>query len=380
MYSLRQTMAEKDYFESQIEQMLCPLSDFTRGVLDTTFMMRNDGSFVYVEGYYQPPGKVIGKIIYYPTPDGAVDIHGRPYESMVKAERDGQTIYIPHDEQIRMHRPIDPALEEEDLIITKFHVGFPLPSFRGYFNDRRSLYYAMSRFPLVGRAVENVSRFLNVPVSRLGITGSTALGRRGEHSDIDLVIFGTVEQNRETASRICDHIHRNPESTVVEFGKFWPLRFVYQGIEICPAYVYMNLDEAPIRNCTVELVRDSVEAYGTIADDTHAIYMPPVVRLSDVYLDGRPADDIVFVVYDGSVRGEFYLKERLHVRGRVIRIRKDREEFLALVAFDAGDITREQFVRGVPRLKEQLRLSMHGSEQVSGSDLNGAYLAHDNPP
>ena len=348
-------MPEKDYFESQIEQILCPLSDFTRGVLDTTYLMRNDGSFVYVEGYYQPPGKVIGKIIYYPKPDGAMEIHGRRYQSMVKAEQDGQTVYILHDEQIRMHYRIDPSLKEEDLIITKFHVGFPMSGFRGYFNDRRSLYYAMSKFPLVGRAVENASRFLDVPVSRLGITGSTALGRRGEHSDIDLVIFGTVDQNRETASRICNYIHHHPENRVVEFGKFWPLRFIYQGLEMCPAYVYMNLDEAPIRSCTVEMVKDGVEAYGTISDDTHAIYMPPVMQLSNVYLDGKPADDILFVVYDGSLRGEFYLKERLHVRGRTVRIRKGAKEFLALVAFDAGDITREQFVKGVPRLQEQMR-------------------------
>ncbi|MCX6354315.1 MAG: nucleotidyltransferase domain-containing protein [Candidatus Aureabacteria bacterium] len=335
-------MIEKDYFESQIGQILCPLSDLKKGVLDTTYMMRTDGSFVYVEGYYQPPGKVIGKIIYYPKPGGKIDIHGRAYESMVKAEKDGKTLYIPHDEQIRVHYENDPSLDREDLIITKFHVGFPLSGFRGYFNDRLSLYYAMGKFPLVGRAVENVSRFLNVPISRLGITGSTALGRRGEHSDIDLVIFGTIEQNRETADRICDHIHRNPESKVVEFGKFWPLRFIYQGIELCPAYVYMDLGEVPIRDCTITKLKDAVEVFGTVSDATHAIYMPPVARLSDVYIDGKPADDITLVVYDGSVRGEFYLKERLRIKGRLIKVKKGKTEFSAVTVFDAGDIAREQ--------------------------------------
>lgn len=348
-------MEERDYFESQIRQILCPMSDLTRGVLDTTYLMRHDGSFVYVEGYYGPPGKVIGKIIYYPEPGGSIDIHGRRYESMVKAERDGKTIYIPHDEQIRRHYELDPTLERDDLVITKFHIGFPLSGFRGYFNDRLSLFYAMGKFPLVGRAVENVSRFLDIPISRLGITGSTALGRRGEHSDIDLVIFGTVEQNRETAARICRYIHGNPDCKVIEFGKFWPLRFTYGGIEICPAYVYMDLDEAPFRNCAVEAVKDNVEAYGTVSDNTHAIYMPPVVNLSDVYLDGKRADDITLVVYDGSVRGEFYLKERLHIHGRLIRVKKSGKEFMALAAFDAGDIQREHFVRGVPRLEEEIK-------------------------
>lgn len=187
--------------------------------------------------------------------------------------------------------------------MTKFHVGFPLSGFRGYFNDRLSLFYAMGKFPLVGKAVENASRFLEIPISRLGITGSTALGRRGEHSDVDLVIFGTVAQNRETAARIADYVHRTPEARVVEFGKLWPLRFIHQGIEICPAYVYIDLDEVPLRNCTVELVKDDVQAYGTVRDDTHAIFMPPVVTLSDVWLDGKRADDICLIVYDGSLRG-----------------------------------------------------------------------------
>ncbi len=343
-------MDQHDYFESQIGQILCPTSDFKKGVLDTTYLMRHDGSFVYVEGYYQPPGKVIGKIIYYPKEDGKIDIHGRAYASMVKGEKDGQATYIPHDEQIRRHYLLDPAIGREDLVVTKFHVGFPMADFRGYFNDRLSLFYAMGKFPLVGKAVENVSRFLDIPISRLGITGSTALGRRGEHSDVDLVIFGTVEQNRETAARIADHIHRHPDARVVEFGKLWPLRFNYQGIEICPAYVYINLDEVPLRNCAVELVKDDVEAFGTVSDDAHAIFMPPVVRLSDVWIDGKRADDILLVVYDGSLRGEFYLKERLGIRGRLVRVKKEGREFPALCVSDAGDITRQRFVKGVPAI------------------------------
>lgn len=343
-------MDQHDYFESQIGQILCPTSDFKKGVLDTTYLMRHDGSFVYVEGYYQPPGKVIGKIIYYPKEGGKIDIHGRAYASMVKGEKDGQATYIPHDEQIRRHYLLDPAIGREDLVVTKFHVGFPMADFRGYFNDRLSLFYAMGKFPLVGKAVENVSRFLDIPISRLGITGSTALGRRGEHSDVDLVIFGTVEQNRETAARIADHIHRHPDARVVEFGKLWPLRFNYQGIEICPAYVYLDLDEVPLRNCAVELVKDDVEAFGTVSDDAHAIFMPPVVRLSDVWIDGKRADDILLVVYDGSLRGEFYLKERLGIRGRLVRVKKEGREFPALCVSDAGDITRQRFVKGVPAI------------------------------
>lgn len=355
-------MAKKDYFDKQIEQIICPMSGITRGVLDTTYLMRKDGSFVYVEGYYAPPGEVIGKIIYHPREGGKTDIHGRDYESMVKGEQDGETTYIPHDEQIRNHYKLDPSLEKKDLLITKFHVGFPLDSFVGYFDDRKSLAYAMKKFPLVGRAVENVSKFLDIPIERLGITGSTALGRRGVHSDIDLVIFGTVEQNRRTAARICNYIHSTPEAKVIEFGKFWPLRFFYQGVEMCPAYVYSDLDEVPVRDCAVEIVKDEVDVYGTVTDNAHAIFMPPVVKLGDVYVDGKPAEDLLMVVYDGSVRGEFYLKERLHIHGRLVRVSKRDEQFLALAVFDSGDIQREKFVRGVPHLKREIRECAYGCE------------------
>jgi hypothetical protein len=91
-------------------------------------------------------------------------------------------------------------------------------------------------------------------------------------------------------------------------------------------------------------------AYGTVSDDAHAIFMPPVVKLSDVWIDGKRADDITLVIYDGSLRGEFYLKERLGIRGRLIRVKRDGREFPALSVSDAGDITRQQFVKGVPTI------------------------------
>lgn len=348
-------MTEQDYFESQIEQIICPMENLTEGVIDTTYLMRHDGSFVYTEGYYAPPGKLIGKIIYHPSPEGAIDIHGRNYMSMVKGEKNGEATYIPHDEQIRLHHRLDPTLSKDDLLITRYHVAFPLSDFTGYFDDRKSLRYAMSKFPLVGKAVENVSRFLDLPIERLGITGSTALGRRGQHSDIDLVIFGTIDENRETSARIRRHIHSHPECRVMEFGKFWPLRFFYQGIEICPAYVYRDLDQAPIRDCTIELLKDNVEVYGTVVDDTHAIYMPPVIPLGDVWLDDERADDLTLIIYDGSVRGEFYKDERLHLHGRCVRITKGDKSFTAVTVFDAGDIRKEHFAKGAPQLKREIR-------------------------
>jgi len=98
-----------------------------------------------------------------------------------------------------------------------------------------------------------------------------------------------------------------------------------------------------------------VEVYGAVSDAAHAIYMPPVVTLSDVYIDGRPSGDIMLVVYDGSIRGEFYAGERLRVRGRLIKVKKGKSEFDAVAAFDAGDITREHLARGVPRLRAEMR-------------------------
>jgi len=61
---------------------------------------------------------------------------------------------------------------------------------------------------------------------------------------------------------------------VVEYGKFWPLKIYVDREEVCTFYVYRNLEDAPVRDCTVELVKEPVEVYGTVAENINSLFVP----------------------------------------------------------------------------------------------------------
>jgi predicted nucleotidyltransferase len=91
----------KDRFDEVIGEILKPMSELTMGPVDTMYLMRHDGSFVYTDWYRHPEGYIVGKLIYSPDPDGSKDIHGRRYASIVKEEKDDEEIYISHKDQIK---------------------------------------------------------------------------------------------------------------------------------------------------------------------------------------------------------------------------------------------------------------------------------------
>jgi len=345
-----------DTFDEVISRIIQPIEKMGLGPLDTTFMMRKDGAFVYTEGYWHPRDTAIGKLIYYPDPRGTIDIHGRKYSSIIKEERDGKTVYISHKDQIRKLYRLFPDLppDSHKLALCEYQVAFPRSSFAGFFNDRRALEYVMEKYPKVGEVVRKTSDLFEVPLNRLGITGSSALGRRGIHSDIDLVFFGTVEQNWAVARRLWSIIYSEPERQVVEYGKFWPLKIYIDGNEVCTFYVYRDLNQAPIRDCEVELVKEKVEAYGTVADNTHSLYVPVVLALENVYVDGEKYPTMDLVVYDGAVRGEFKQGLRLHIKGRLVSILRGGKKTPALAALDGFDIEVEKFRAGVPAFDSRL--------------------------
>jgi hypothetical protein len=340
-----------DIFEKEIEKIVCPLGDLGPTVLDTTYFFKDTESFVYAEGYWHPPGRFYGKIINYPCENGTILVHGRKYESITKGWEAGERVLIPHDKQIEYHYKIDHSLRppRERLVLTEFHYPFELSAMKGWFSNHKSMRYVMEKYPQVDTRVKEVSVLLDVPLERLGVTGSLAYGRMEDDEDIDLVFFGTPEQNMEVAQQIRRLTYTDPTRRCVEFGKFWPVRFNHDGIIMCCFFVYADRKYIPVYDQQVALVREPVVAYGTIVDNLHSIYMPLVMRLGDVYIDGVCADDIDLIIYDGSLRGEFYNKERVHIsKGRLVTLSKNGVSRDVLVVVDAGDVEKERFVRGAP--------------------------------
>jgi len=340
-----------DNFDAVMDRLLKPISELTDGPCDNMYFMQDDGAFFFAEGYWHPDNTVIGKTIYTPNPEGTTNIQGRRYESLVKYEQDGEMVSVSHPDQIKRIYSLYPDLppDSHELILTDYHIAFPRDKMAGYFDARRSLHYCMDRYSDIKKSVETVSELFEVPLDRLGVTGSSAMGRKG--GDIDLIFFGTLEENMEVAHKIWGIIYSQPERQVIEYGKLWPLRLWVDGAEICTFYRYLDINDAPIRNCEVELVKEEVEAYGTVAGHLHSLYAPVLLNLEDVYVDDDHYDNMELIIYDGSVRGEFNRGIHLHIHGQLVNIIKDGKSTLMLNVDDGSDIHRVRLRGGIPHFE-----------------------------
>lgn len=324
----------QDIFERTIRRYIVPISELRGGVGDCFYFFRKNGSFCFTQGYCHPKDAIYCKIIYFPDRGGWMNIHGRRYNATIKRVVNGKLQLIPHDQQLARHFEIDPTLDPKAPIPcwAEYHVTLPLSDFTGYFDHRKSLVLAMEDYPNVKEAVGKASEILEVSPEQLGVTGSLSFGRLEEPvDDVDLCIYGTVAENARVIERI-RRFTQDPARKVVEFGKFWPMRFYHREIMICPFFEYIDREEAPLREFDVEILREGVRAQGRVKDDTHSIYMPVVLTLDHVTIDGQPHGDLPLIIYDGSLRGEFYRDDRLVMNGvRLIKVRERGKVFPALL-------------------------------------------------
>ena len=87
------------------------------------------------------------------------------------------------------------------------------------------------------------------------------------------------------------------EKRVVKYGKFWPLKFYLGDQEMCCFFAYSRKEDIPLADCRIELVKDGVEAYGSIKENINSYYMPIILELKDVWIDAKRADDIRLIIY-----------------------------------------------------------------------------------
>ncbi len=333
-----------DAFDRIIGQYLVPLAEMERGPEDALYFLRKDNSFVFAQGYCHPRGGVYCKIIYYPEKDGWMSIHGRRYGTTIKRMVGGKLELIPHDQQLKRHFEIDPTLDPNKKLPcwAEYHVELPLSDFAGFFDHRTSLRKAMEMYPQVADAVSKASDILEVPAERLGCTGSLSYGKLEEPADdVDLCIYGTIEQNRRVISKI-HALTQEPARRVVEFGKFWPMRFYHRDIMICPFFKYLDTREIPLREMQVEILQENVEASGRVKDDTHGIYMPVMLTLEQVVVGGAPREDIALIIYDGSLRGEYRRGDSLALNGaRLVRVKERGTVFQSLLVTISSQIRKD---------------------------------------
>ena len=331
----------KDTFVEMIGRYIVPLSELGNRTIDSTYFLRKDGSLVFAQGYYHPPGKISGKIIYYPKKGGWVDIFGRDYDCMHKTYKAGRMYSYTNPQQIEKHYKVFPELARGAQVapLIKNNLLFPLGDFTGFFEPRKSLRLGMELYPKIDRGARAAGEILGVPLEKMGLTGSLQYGRLEVHDDdTDFIFYGTVEENYELMQKILDIVREDPKRRVYEFSKFWPLRFYHGGILVCPFFIYADMDEIPLRDCRIRSTKMGVEIRGRITDIRHSIYMPLVFPLEDVEVEGEKREKFVLILSDSYVRGEFEAGQCIYARGELVEIEKASGKYEALIAANNWDV------------------------------------------
>ena len=312
----------RDRFDEVMEKFLVPISGFQGPVMDSTYFLREDGSFVFAEGYSHPPGAFWGMIIKYPLPGGHIDLFGREYGWTHREYIDGELRMIPDDRQLANQFRVAPELEGlqgEKPVFARHFVRFPLSGCRGCFDAVRSMRILREDYPWIDRAVEKTCRLLDWDPERTGVTGSLSYGL--VEDDIDMVFIGSPEENAAIAARIRRYLADNPESRVVELGKEWPIRFHYADTLICPFFRYADSTQVPLLNFSMSVEEEGVELEGTVDDDIHNLYLPALVRLTGIRRgDGKPEGDRELIVYHGALRGELWRGDRVGLSGTMVSL------------------------------------------------------------
>ena len=339
-----------DKFDEIIEKFLNPISRLNGKIKDSLYFLRKDGCFVFSHGYYHPtPGSFIGKIIYYPLADGDSDIWGRRYQAMHKAWIDGEHVAIMNDVQIVKQYEVDPSLDRKKRrpLVADYTLEFPLSDFLGYFDPSRSLELCREMYPdLVIPWSEQSSELMTFPMDKMGVTGSLAYGKiEEEDMDFDVIFSGNPAENLKVRNKL-HQLSQIPENRVFEFGRYWPIRIMHNGFLLCPFFVYEDWNDVPLAQADISVISEDVSVTGTIIDDSNNSYLPIILELGDVTVDGKARENLRFICYDGSVRGEYWEGERIRMNGRLLNIKDHRGEYEAVavdISFNITKLKSEQY-------------------------------------
>ncbi|MDD5556522.1 MAG: hypothetical protein PHN82_04635 [bacterium] len=330
-----------DRFDGMMARFLQPMDRLAGGPTDAIYLLHRKGGLVFSEGYAHPPGGLYGALIKYPDPNGHIDIFGRKFNWTHRRFTDGRLEIIPYAEQVERQMEILPELRSRPPRppYAENFCHFLLDEMAGFFDSMRSLDLLVESTPRLAEVIASVEELLEVPRERIGCTGSLAYGYyEEEEEDVDCIFFGTVRENAALIERIRSLKRREPDREVVELGKAWPLRFKHLGTVICPFFKYAREDEIPLRDFRMEVVRGPVTGACTVADDRHTPYLPVVLTVEGVTLDGEPRPPMELVIYDGSRRGEYYRGMRLSFGGRLVRIEDAAGAREALLATTPGEV------------------------------------------
>ena len=340
---------------------------------DAIYFLREDGTFIFSEGYYHQIEKpreerrINSHIFYVPRdpqdhgPDYTrKELFGQDYENITKEIMITQSLEKLYPLQLENYIKADPSQKDmEKPIYAYYKAWIPLTSLIGCFPHRHSLQAIMEEADEDPSAkkikiiAEHTAELLGIDISRIGVSGSLSLGAYGNPHDVDFVIYGSAAEVKRIVNFMYTLTDKDEKRRVHEFGKFWPIRF-WDEVEgerfmVCPFFSYLDPEEAPLRNFDcADLGPARVEA--RISDHTHNPFNPTILMLEDVKLKGRDYPPISrLIIHHGAERGDWREGYRVAVKGRHVRIktyrvlngqREPEEEFEAILEDNLGDVKR----------------------------------------
>lgn len=358
--------------DPNLAQFLLPLEE-KQDFRDATYFLREDGTFIFSEGYYhqfekpRPERNLLSHIVYaprdpeHPLPDYThKTIFGQDFDNITKEIMTTQPLNKFYPLQLQEYIRLDPSQKEITRpVYGRYKSLVPVNSLLGSFPHRHSLRTIMNRSgeDEAARNIkivsEHTAELLGIDLSRIGISGSLCLGNYSDPHDLDFVIYGTAADVRRMVNFMRRLTDREEKRKVYEFGKYWPIRFWEwaDGVKfmVCPFFSYLDPEEAPLRNFDCEELGEGL-LEATISDDTHGAFNPSLLRLEKVALNGKDYPDLTrLILYHGGERGDWREGDRIQARGEHVRVRTYRlqegkrspkETFDALLINNLGQVEK----------------------------------------
>lgn len=338
---------------------------------DATYFLREDGTFVFSEGYCHEPGRplserhLVSHIVFLPEvgevpPYAKKKIFGQAYENLTKGIMNTQPLDMFYPLQLKRYLEIDPSLDVQKPPYAKYKALVPADSLLGCFPHLRSMRAIFDRADggdaaakRIKRSVEASAEFLGITPGQFGMSGSLSIGTYENPHDLDVVIYATVKEVR----RIVDYLYKvtasREERKVFEFGKYWPIRY-WEWVDgekfmFCPFFSYLDLAECPLRDFTCEMI-GQVKLEGRVADHTYNAYNPTILGIDSVRLDGKGrAGGMRLILYHGGERGDYVEGDRIAGEGAHVLLRtfsgagparRQTDEYEAVLTTNIGDVKK----------------------------------------
>jgi predicted nucleotidyltransferase len=351
---------QADIEYSQTYQALVRPLPSMEGTRDVEFYVRYDGLILNADGYAHPQHTVVGNVLYAPDSEGNKEIFGIPYRKTSLVPKTFTP--VPYRERGAYFANIDPALNQTSTNSYPFRYEQILPreQFIGYIPAQHA--YELAVEGKLGNPdrllsdLENLFELLGFEQStvRLGLTGTPALGHIQQYHDLDIVFFGTIEENRLLANRMRDLVLQEPERRLHEGGKSWQIRFynrdgITNGTIMCCFFGYKNIEDCALPSFEMNMFIEDVCIQGVVSNADHALYTPTVVNLHNshiIEIEGkknnfRLPDDMPLIVYHTGTRGELNVGDEVWAHGAFGEIITDDERYLAVVVNEREGVRNE---------------------------------------